>query len=53
MVAQLRELGVELMVTFWPFANPNSTHYAPFSTAGYLATTDAAYASLTFSQTCR
>ncbi|HEY0932544.1 MAG TPA: TIM-barrel domain-containing protein [Trebonia sp.] len=39
MVAELRELGVELMVSVWPTVSPLSENYADFSDRGLLAGT--------------
>jgi alpha-D-xyloside xylohydrolase len=36
MVDELRELGVELMVSVWPTVNPNSANYAEMDRAGLL-----------------
>jgi alpha-D-xyloside xylohydrolase len=37
MVDELRELGVELMVSVWPTVNPNSENYAEMDRRGLLA----------------
>ena len=34
----LRLLGIELMITFWPFQTTPSTHWQQFNSSGYLAT---------------
>lgn len=36
MVDELRELGVELMVSVWPTVNPNSEHYTEMDRSGML-----------------
>jgi alpha-D-xyloside xylohydrolase len=36
MVDELRELGIELMVSIWPTVNPNSENYAEMDTRGLL-----------------
>ena len=36
MVDELRELGVELMVSVWPTVNPNSENYAEMDRRGFL-----------------
>ena len=36
MVDELRELGVELMVSVWPTVNPNSANYAEMERRGFL-----------------
>jgi len=38
MVDTLRLLGIELMITFWPFQTTPSTHWDQFNSSGYLAT---------------
>ena len=38
MVKELQQLGIELMVTFWPFQTRESSHWLEFSSEGYLAT---------------
>jgi alpha-D-xyloside xylohydrolase len=40
MTAELRELGVELMVSVWPTVSPLSENYAEFSDRGLLAGSD-------------
>ena len=40
MVAELRELGVELMVSIWPTVSPLSENYAEFSDQGLLVGAD-------------
>ncbi len=40
MTAELRELGVELMVSVWPTVSPLSENYAEFSDQGLLAGSD-------------
>lgn len=37
MVDELRSLGIELMVTFWPFVNRTADRFANFSARGFLA----------------
>ena len=37
MVSELRSLGVELMVTFWPHQSPNSSNFPRWLSSGYLA----------------
>ena len=36
MFDELQTLGIELMVTFWPFQSRESTHWQEFSSNGYL-----------------
>ena len=36
MVDELATLGIETMVTFWPFQSTESKNWAQFSTSGYL-----------------
>ena len=36
MVDELATMGVELMVTFWPFQTPKSRHWQDFVSNGYL-----------------
>jgi alpha-D-xyloside xylohydrolase len=38
MVDTLREQGIELMITFWPFQTTPSIHWQQFNSSGYLAT---------------
>jgi alpha-D-xyloside xylohydrolase len=38
MFDELQTLGIELMVTFWPFQSTESTNWQQFSSSGYLAT---------------
>ncbi|HEX4402860.1 MAG TPA: TIM-barrel domain-containing protein [Galbitalea sp.] len=40
MVDELREMGVELMVSVWPTVSPLSEHYAEYRDAGLLVGTD-------------
>ena len=37
MVSELRAMGIELMTTFWPHMNPNSTNFARWRSEGWLA----------------
>ena len=36
MVDELTTMGIETMVTFWPFQSTESRHWKEFSTNGYL-----------------
>ncbi|MDT0328159.1 glycoside hydrolase family 31 protein [Nocardiopsis lambiniae] len=40
MVKELREMGVELMVSVWPSVSPLSENYAPMLAAGHLVATE-------------
>ena len=37
MVQELESLGIQVMVTFWPFQTPSSSHWQEFSSSGFLA----------------
>lgn len=37
MVDELKSLGIEPMVTFWPFVAPNCTHWDSFTSSGFVA----------------
>ena len=38
MTQELKTLGIEPMVIFWPFVTQPSTHFTQFNTSGYLGT---------------
>jgi len=48
MVDELRALGIELMVTHWPFMSPTSVHRAAYEAAGALAVNASSGAADTF-----
>jgi alpha-D-xyloside xylohydrolase len=38
MVTELKDMGVELAVTFWPYVTPSGAYFNNFTSAGYFAT---------------